>query len=53
MVYHRILNIILCYTVGPCCLSILYMCVCIYMYIYISKMITLYTFNTNVYVNYI
>ena len=29
MVYHRILNISLCYTGGPCCLSILYLTVCL------------------------
>ena len=30
MVYHRILNIVLCYTVGSCCLSILCIIVCIF-----------------------
>ena len=29
MVYHRILNSSQCYTVGPCCLSVLYTIVCI------------------------
>ena len=30
MVYHKIEYSSLCYTVGPCCLSILYIIVCIY-----------------------